>query len=556
VRNRRSILLLLLGIALLAAANLALRIYGGDAARIVRRSSLLEAASDVTRISIERGSRRLVLAKTARWRLEAPFSASADETVVLKLLDALAFTRIQDSVSDSDLLRLGRTRADLSLEEPRLTLTLGKDTEATVISFGARTPSGDGVYAAIGGVDSVFVLPVAILSSVDLPVDALRRRSLFVVGAESVVSFDVKRGVSARLSFAREGEHWKMDDRPASSVRVRGLLDGVLSAAAVDFVWPVGATNETEIASSSLLAAYGLDPDSAVTVTFRCLDGHDCRVSFGKTSDAGLVYALAQNGGAIVTVPAAVRELVSLERFSYTDARLFPFEAAAVQSLCLTEGAVEFVLARGEEGTWRLESPVAAPADAGTAGKVLSNVLSLSTGDLRETGVSVSVMTNSAPVVVRREAVLGDLRFEDLRSKSILRVETEAVRRLVVTRAAEKPTAIVYGRERGAWNVESSEAAGGVVVKSVQAVLSALKPLQASRIVKLKVSAAELDGYGLGHPYLTVAVDLDQAEAVRRNILIGGVTEGGRFATVGSSDAVFVIPDETVAVFETPLVGE
>lgn len=558
MRNRKSILFLLLGIALLAAANLMLRLYGGDAARIVKRTSLLDAGERVSRISIVRDGKNVVMAKTAHWRLVEPFSGSADEPVVMKLLDALAFTTILDSVTDSDLLRLGRTRADLALETPRLVLSLDDGTSpAVTVSFGAKTPTGDGVYAALAGVDSVFVLPVSVLDHVDLPVDALRRRSLFVVGMDSVVSFDVRLASAARLSFSRDGELWKLDGRPASSAKVRNLLEGVLAASAVDFVWPVGATNESEIASSSLLAAYGLDSESAVTLTFKCQDGHDRQVAFGKASNESLAYALAQNGGAIVTVPIAVRDLVSREQLAYTDARLFPFEASAVRSLCLTDGDVEFVLARGEGGVWRLESPVAVPADAEAADKVLANVLTLSAADMSGKGISVSVLTNSAPVSVRRESVLGELRFEDLRSREILRVTPESVRRLVVTRAhQQKPTSVVYGRERGAWNVESSERPGTVDAKAVSRLLAALSPLVSKRIVKIKVAASDLDAYGLGVPYLTLAVDLERGDAVRRNILIGEVTPGGRFATVGSSDAVFVISNEDVAALEAQLVSE
>ena len=59
--------------------------------------------------------------------------------------------------------------------------------------------------------------------------------------------------------------------------------------------------------------------------------------------------------------------------------------------------------------------------------------------------------------------------------------------------------------------------------------------------------ASALAAYGLDRPFLTVAVDQDREDAVRRNILIGERTAGGRYATVGSSDAVFVISDDAVS---------
>ena len=51
-----------------------------------------------------------------------------------------------------------------------------------------------------------------------------------------------------------------------------------------------------------------------------------------------------------------------------------------------------------------------------------------------------------------------------------------------------------------------------------------------------------------------LAVDVDAADAVRQNVLIGGSAPGGgRYATVGGADAVFVISRRTATDFTTPL---
>ena len=77
-----------------------------------------------------------------------------------------------------------------------------------------------------------------------------------------------------------------------------------------------------------------------------------------------------------------------------------------------------------------------------------------------------------------------------------------------------------------------------------------------SRIEKLKVPAADLDDYGLDKPFLTVAVDQETEGVIRRNIIIGKKTKGGRFATIGSSDAVFVIDDAQVDALSANIVGK
>ncbi len=55
---------------------------------------------------------------------------------------------------------------------------------------------------------------------------------------------------------------------------------------------------------------------------------------------------------------------------------------------------------------------------------------------------------------------------------------------------------------------------------------------------------------------LTVAIDLAKEDSIRRNILVGDKTHNGRFATVGASDAVFVLPDSACDELSQDIVGE
>ena len=55
---------------------------------------------------------------------------------------------------------------------------------------------------------------------------------------------------------------------------------------------------------------------------------------------------------------------------------------------------------------------------------------------------------------------------------------------------------------------------------------------------------------------MTVAIDQAKEDSVRRNILIGDEAQGGRFATLGATDAVFVISQEVLNRLTEPLVTE
>ena len=562
MRNMRIIVWLSVGIAALLGVNILLTFNDSQDTAIVQRTSLLPFPDDaVSLIEISRGGVvESVLTHTGSWRLVEPFAGSVDEAVVLKLLDALAYAPLDDSLGDQELLRLGRTRADFGLESPRLAVRIRAGASETAISFGSPTPSASGVYAAIDDVRAVFVVPSNTFAAVDVPASGFRRRTLFTSGEESVASFDVKRGAGEFMRFRREGDGWLMvqpTEGPASLTKIKKLLSDVMSASAVDFVWPVGGSNEVAEASDALLAGYGLGAESAVTLTLKGTDGSDRRISFGSDAGEGRVYALVHNGAAVVTVDAALKDLVSPGNSALADTRLFPYETSQVSGMSIVDDGVACMLAKNEDGTWRLDSPISAAASSTAVVSLLSAVLALRGGDTDENGVEVSISADERKVRVSRAALGPGFRLENLRSLEILKIDPASVRRLSVTGSGTNGTeSVVYDRDRRAWSVEVSSVKGTVSENGVARVLGVVNPLEAGRIVKLKVSADDLGGYGLEKPRLTVAIDLEREDAIRRNILVGDATDGGCFATVGASDAVFVLPESAVYDLSADIVEE
>lgn len=562
MKNMRIIVWLLAGISLLVAANFFLSFNDTPETAIVQRRSLLTVPDDaVSMLEISRdGSVESVLTRTGSWRLVEPFAGSVDESVVLKLLDALAYAPLDDSLGDQELLKLGRTRADFGLENPRLCIRVRAGDTDTSISFGTATPSASGVYAAIEGVHAVFVVPSNTLAAVDVPASGFRRRTLFTSGEESVASFDVKRGTGEFMRFKRDGDGWAMvqpTEGPASAPKIKKLLTDVMSASAYDFVWPIGGSNEVAEVSGALLAGYGLGAENAVTLTLKGTDGSDRRISFGSDAGEGRVYALVHNGSAIVTVDGSLKDMASLGNSAFADTRLFPYEASQVNGISIVDGGVTCMLAKNDDGSWRMDSPISAPASLTAVESLVSAVLALRGGDADEKGVEVSISADERKVHVARGSLGTHFRLENLRSLEILKIDPASVRRLSVTGTnTNKMKSVAYDRDRRAWSVEASSVSGTVSEGGITRVLGVVNPLEAGRIVKLKVSADDLGGYGLDKPRLTVAIDLEREDAIRRNILVGDATDGGCFATVGASDAVFVLPESAVYDLSADIVEE
>lgn len=558
MRNTRTIIWLASGIGLIAAIHLALDIHGSGVSRMVGRSSIAESADAASAVSIKRSdSAAVVMSKASgEWRLVSPFRASADLHAVLGLLDALAFTPIVDSMDEAELRKMGRQRNDFGLVPPRVEVeTLGPG-GVQKIAFGGPTPAGDGIYAAIEGESVVFVVATNVFTAVDKSVDGFRSHALFTMGLDEVGGLDIRRTAGVFARFMRDGDKWWMREPKnvaASTARIRKFVSMLIEARAQKFVWPVGATNETETATASLLAGYGLDPDSATTLTLKGVDGVDRQVSFGNDAGEGNVYVLAHNGGAIVTVAASVRDAVLSGADDFVDTRLFPIDEASVVTVSISDEGLNCVIAKEPDGSWRIDAPVSAPADASAVSDLVSRLLTMDISSADASGVNVSLAVGTAPAKVPRKIVFADSGVERFRSKEMLALLPEQIKRIVVTKAGDKSVSVVYDAGRRSWNVETSDSGGIVDMEALEAMLAKLNPLTAQDVVKLSASASDLKKYGLETPSYTIALDRVQEDSVRRNIRIGAKSTSGYYATVGSSDSVFVLPEETVRTLVAPI---
>lgn len=562
MKNRRVIFYLSLALLVVVGIHILLSYKGGTGAALVQRNSLLDKSFEMaTRLKFSRsGKPEINIEKMGEWRMTSPYSASVDERVVAKLLDALTFGEIDDRITDQELLRLGHSRRDYGLDDESalaITASMGSPTSGKSETVFIGTQSNAGVYAAVEGEDAVYVVPTNVLSVVDIPPEGFRQRSIFPAMTDSVVALDIKNGASSFLRFVRDGEAWKMRSPSrvnANAAKIRQLLDNLAAAEAVDFVWPLGVKGEGTIAKVSFLAGYGLDPDTAVTLTLKCSDGIDRQISFGKNARDGLVYALVQNAEAIVTVDGSLRDQAIAGTSEFTDSRLFTMERSAISRLSVTDGDTNYLLSKDDNGDWRLDAPVSAPTDQTSLDQLLDSLLELKSTDLTHDGIIIGVSTSSAPVVVSRES-LGHIRLEDLRSREIMCIDPANVKRIVVTPKGGKPTAIINDKDRRAWNVEQSATPGSADMEAVDDILHALAPLEAESIVLLKVSAADLRKFGLETPSFAIAIDQDRDDSVRRNLLIGDPSPtGGAFATLGATDAVFILDSTVVSRLTKQLV--
>lgn len=545
MKNRKDILWLLIVVAVLAAINVALY-FGNGSAAAMHKHMLVGFLDGVNSLSIVKvdGSKISLRQDGGGWRMAEPYNGSVDERVVMRLLDQLSSVRVADVVTDAEVVRMGRSNADFLLDPPQMKIQLGLQSGAIEdIAFGSATPDGANVYARVLGFDAIFAVPAETMSIVDVNADTFRRRAIANIAYDSVTALDIRRGPGSVSKFIKSPDGWSVSGQKALESQIREFITTLVTTEAKSFVWPIGASNESERVSVSLLAGYGLDPESAATITLKSSDGVDCQIAFGNDAGNGLVYALVQNGGAIVMVDGRLKDFAIQDQSLFTDTSLFHAKQESVSFLSIVDGDVLYSLVRDASGKWMIESPISAPASKDVVDSIVAKVLSLTPADMvKENGVSVSISTSTVPVSVSAKSILGDREFEHLRSLEILKIDPLKIKRIVLASNAQPQltSAVVYDRDRQTWNVEG-ESGGEVMISGVKQVLEAVNPLMATSVVGIKVAASSLANYGLDAPAFTIAIDQTSDNAVRKNILIGSKTGDGYFATVGSADAVFVI---------------
>ena len=572
--NRRAMLFFIVGILLLGGLLLWLDLRSRRVVPDARADVLCALSPAHVNACFVRSAGRdeveLARGEDGLWRIVRPFSVAADATAAARLVDALTLVPVVDMRSEEELLELDETLADFGIGPSSFAVSLGAGPRRVDVVFGNVSPSGAEVYAHVEGTRSVCALPRAAFDRIPRVVDDFRERSMLACPRDEISGIDIRVPDKPTVRLARTDGGWSILSpaaTPADGDAVGALVD-CLAAAQVE-AFEIPSRTRPMVPSGGIktddLVQYGLD--AGLSVTVRGAADYTEQIVFGRSAGTNLVWALVRNGTAVVSVDAALAERCRADGTSLRDTRVFPFaEGETVTSVSLTAGPAVYVLAQDSNSVWRIEAPVVAPADQTKVAEFMERLLRLRQSDVSDEGragdervlVSVSTtVTNRPGLAVSAELLGGRAAFADLRSKTLLTLDPATVRRLSVRAESGVETAVRLNAERGAWDLvrgEGSTDARRVNDGAVKALLSALARVEATGVETLAATADDLRRCGLDKPAFVLAVDVDAADAVRQNVLIGGTAPGGgRYATVGGADAVFVISRRTAADFTAPL---
>ncbi len=567
--NRRFIIFFLTGIVFLLALQAFFSWRARVVASVVTRNTLCTFAPEaVDGIEVSRHGTNIV--KLARneigvWEIVAPYAAVADAAPVARLVDMVTLTPLGDMRTESELAELGEDLVDFRLSgNVRAEVTLRAGGNVSRVFFGAFTASGKDVYARTDGLRNVFTLPVAALEAIPSNADGFRTRVLIARASEQIVGLDLRAPESPFVRLVRNASGWRLSapvEAPADDAVVESLAEGLAAARIAGFVLPSAvhapAAGEQVVLSQSVLAPYGLATESGLSVTVKSESGAPEQIIFGASAGTNLVYALVQSGTAVVTLESAVADLFRKGDAAFRDTRVFPFGAdERVKSVSIASGSLVYVLSRTTNGVWRLEAPVAAPADPAAVSALVDVILRIRRNDVADVTpeadtvrVSVTTSTGVHPGVTVARALFRDCGpLANLRSKTLLEMDSKAVRRLSLKPAEGTAVSVVFDPARDVWNLAAGSVPATVRMAAIKSLLAALTRVEASDVETVAASPDDLRRCGLDAPSLVIAIDFEGTTAVRRNLMLGGPAPGGgRYATVGGADAVFVLDRATVA---------
>ncbi|MDD4101936.1 MAG: DUF4340 domain-containing protein [Kiritimatiellae bacterium] len=607
--NRRIILFFLCGIAVCSFLIWGLPRYSAfvsvkqDAVAVLTEQDL----SEVERVTVDHGDARIGLCLAGgRWMMEAPFQAQVDRGAVLQLLDHFESSRVQDSLSFHELRKRELSLKEFGLAPPRTRVVLeGK--ERHEFSFGSATPLGNGIFARAGQQEHVLVFPCDLYESIPRTADDIRSRRLVGDSDGQITAIEISAPERPFIKLSKESGTWRLIQpvaAPAADDKVEALL-GVLTAARVSrFIWPtvsnVMDVAESEAAFRTRLGIYGLRKDAGTQIQLQVERMEEpVQIAFGipVKETEGFSYVLMHGETAIGAVSNAVVEAVKLSPRNLRDMRLFTDPPATLSRLHVTFGQDVFVLSKSD-AQWRFETPMSDMADQAAVAQSIKGLLSLSAEEIEdELANEVSrdrharsqpislveivsgakafrfsimpeeadnsmlrvVFTNS-PAVFRvaasnvPSALVSTMGMLGLRDKTVLALPASSLRRITVKRGKSQDVVLERLNQDAAWRVGDG-VAGSVAEARLNALIGLLENLKADRIEKLGASLEDIENYGLLDPWLSLSVDVDAVDAVRKTLLVGKEAWfGKRYAMVRGLDILFVVSSETLETLGGPLI--
>lgn len=345
----------------------------------------------VERVKVE-GLQNFELAKGegGKWMMEKPFRGRADKTAVenfirpLSNLSADAFK--DDAPTSYKLYGLEKPRLKITLEtkkeipakaKPGDANTKPADTQPSiesktyVVMIGGPTDTkNESFFARLDSAPWVFSLRKTSIDTMAPEAANLRDKTIAVVDSAKVAKIQAETPAGT-LDVNKEGEKWLFADKTeADFTLVADLVKTVRDLKATSFVDP--ATTPVDVDWNK--------PRAKVTMTLTG-EPNPVTVLVGPASTSGrMVYVRNAAEDGVAAVPEDTITQLLQGGVSYRNRSVLSFDRERARKIELTrKGSKPVELTRTDiDRTWRMQSPVAADADADAVRNLLQDISNLS----------------------------------------------------------------------------------------------------------------------------------------------------------------------------------
>ena len=528
-----------------------------------------------------------------KWRLTAPVAARADAGAVDRLLGGLADMKRGEVITEQQRTERKSQLADYGLEKPRCSVALELGGRKQTVLFGRNAPVGDALYLKDADRGDVIATESSITNNFPTNAVALRDRALLTGSAFDVKRLDLRGGGRLVQLAKNEKGDWQMQQpivARADHAAVQSVLDAV-------FEWKVADFAADGVAD---FTPYGLD-ENAIKVTLNAGDKASEQVLLiGKQAgtNAAQVFACTPSEKSVYAVSTDALAKVSCKINDLRDRRLFTLPAFDVGEVRVQQGEKKLTLKKNASGEWEIGQPGTAKADATRVQDFVTQLTGVRIEDFLDQNApnpgalglaepawritlvkaGAAVATNAtakgapgedtqtllisgqsrpnARVAARLEheatpyeipaAALTNLTSDALafRTRDVLLLNTADVLKLTLVRGGA--TQVVERASLTNDFAVSAPAKGAADQLLVNDVLNAFCFLRAARLVA--TDEKDLGKFGLAQPALSLTLSLKGDASLAKTVLIGGATEGGRFAMIRGQELVFVLEEQSAAL--------
>ncbi len=348
--------------------------------------------ADIAQIELRGPGRDLVVERAGPdlWRIVKPVAATADNSAVDGLANAIANLEVVDTVDTAD--QSASDLANYGLETPSTTVfvTTTDHRELPGIMVGRDTPIGSNAYIKTADKPDVMLIGSGFTAESGRTLNDLRSHVLLDLTADQINRVAITNADGSAIEIQRKGDSWKIikpREYPADDAAVQQLIDMLATARVTDFV----EENPQD------LEKFGL---AKPALEFEVDGGkdnakHSVAIGFKQPeASSNAVYARPGEGDRpVVTLADYIIKAVDKTFDDLRDKSVLPFDESKVSRITLIGGPVSIVLERAPGEKWNvIAQGRTAPAEQAVATSMLGQLR-----DLRGDKIVEDPMTDPQP---------------------------------------------------------------------------------------------------------------------------------------------------------------